>query len=255
MMIQNPPAIPTLIIFQFISLLRGIPLVIDWHNFGFSIMKVSGLSGGIVRIAEIYERFLGRFAALHITVTKAMKHELEQWPVVGIVAVLYDRPPVYFSVLSDSQKTEFLKKIDFSNQELLKKDAINNETSLFNRDKTAIIISSTSWTEDEDFSILLEALVIYDKQYHSEYPNLCVILTGKGPLKDFYMKKVQELELKHVKIHTAWLEPEDYPTMLGCADIGISLHSSSSGLDLPMKVVDMFGVGLPVLALDFAWYL
>lgn len=114
------------------------------------------------------------------------------------------------------------------------------------------VVSSTSWTPDEDFSVLLDALVAYSASATNQthLPKILAIITGKGPQKEHYLSRIralnQEKRLLNVVVLTAWLSAEDYASLLGSADLGISLHTSSSGVDLPMKVVDMFGTGLPV---------
>ena len=110
----------------------------------------------------------------------------------------------------------------------------------------------------EDFDILLDALRRYDvlaradaRRRRRTLPDLVVIVTGKGPQRDAYEARMASLALRHVAVRTAWLSFEDYPTLLGAADLGVCLHTSSSGLDLPMKVVDMQGAGLPVAAVRY----
>jgi beta-1,4-mannosyltransferase len=149
-------------------------------------------------------------------------------------------------------------------------------------DRPALLVSSTSWTPDEDFEILIDSLGMYEtraeelasQKVAASLPKMLVVVTGKGPLKAKYMADVDRLQRgwKWVRFISLWLEAEDYPIFLGLfclfplfevivqhkspgsADLGVCLHSSSSSLDLPMKIVDMFGCGLPVCALDFTWY-
>lgn len=68
------------------------------------------------------------------------------------------------------------------------------------------------------------------------------------------MGKIAARNFKHITIVTPWLTIDDYPLCLAAADLGVCLHYSSSGLDLPMKIVDMFGSGLPVCAVNYKWY-
>lgn len=119
-----------------------------------------------------------------------------------------------------------------------------------------IFVSSTSWTPDEDFDILTDAIIRSDKQisqFKGEKQNIVIIITGKGPLRKAFEDKLKYLRLRNVKVLTVWLEPEAYPKLLACADLGISLHTSSSGLDLPMKLIDMLGSGLPVCSYAYEW--
>ena len=122
--------------------------------------------------------------------------------------------------------------------------------------RPALVVSSTSWTPDEDFGVLLAALDEYAAD--ETRPALVVLVSGKGgALRRDFEDTVREREAsgrwRNVTARTTWLAMRDYPIFLGAADLGVCLHSSSSGLDLPMKVVDLFGCEVPVLARGFQW--
>lgn len=142
---------------------------------------------------------------------------------------------------------------DLKREETLITEVVDGDIQ-YRKDRPAIIISSTSYTADEDFGILLDAAVAYDREASDNAARLLFVITGKGPLKQFYADAIAKLSLKRTRFLQLWMAADDYPKMLGCADLGVSLHTSSSGLDLPMKVVDMFGCGLPVCAVGFPWY-
>ncbi|XP_023124033.2 chitobiosyldiphosphodolichol beta-mannosyltransferase [Amphiprion ocellaris] len=268
-LMQNPPGLPGIAVAWFVCVLRGSRLVIDWHNYGFTIMALSlGPAHPVVRLAKWYEHFFGPLATNSLCVTNAMKDDLQKnWGVRA--TTLYDRPPSIFRETPLKLQHElFTRLVDvypqFQDPGSEEEDVEVERTVFSVRDpadgtvtlrtnRPALLISSTSWTEDEDFSILLKALEDYEVfvKGGASLPSLICVITGKGPQKEHYKKIIDSLRLEHVKICTPWLEAEDYPVLLGSADLGVCLHKSSSGLDLPMKVVDMFGCCLPVCAISF----
>ncbi|KAI9311544.1 glycosyl transferases group 1-domain-containing protein [Dichotomocladium elegans] len=257
---KNPPAIPTLAIAQLVCRLRNARLVIDWHNFGYSVLGTKlGAQSKVVNLAKKYEQFFGRNAYAHLTVTDRMHRELTKWGVSGRVITFKDRPLYHFERLPVDKIHETLDSARFlgcqeSPEKTLLTELDDDNIKQFRKDRIRLIVSSTSWTDDEDFGILLRAVEQYEamsRQASKPYPRLLFVITGKGPLRDMYERKISAMHLERTRIVTAWLDAGDYPLLLGSADLGISLHTSTSGMDLPMKVVDMFGCGLPVCAYNF----
>ncbi|KAG5000459.1 hypothetical protein JHK87_021531 [Glycine soja] len=296
--VQNPPSVPTLVAVKWASWLRNSSFVIDWHNFGYTLLALSlGRNSHFVSLYKWFEKHYGKMADASLCVTKAMLLELAQnW---GINAtVLYDLPPDMFhpSSLEERHKHKLFCRL---NEDLFQplgvRDCVSNGTSLIashrqnetlfttefgsniylKPNRPALVVSSMSWTPDKDFAILLEAAVMYDRRVAAIigeddsvdeevmwkeisdakqclYPRLLFIITGKGPEKEKYEATIKGMKLKRVAFRTMWLSADDYPLLLGSADLGVCLHTSSSGLDLPMKVVDMFGCGLPVRAVSYS---
>ena len=286
--IQNPPCLPALLAARIISAFDGSVIVIDWHNLGYAMFEQRlGSKHLLVRFAFTLEKLACRLAHKHICVSNAMKDWLAEHFTIH-ATVLYDRPAKLFVKDAPSLRERhyllsslgYRDDLLFSNKEagcVLHRDDQNNTADVkdtgtatcqtyYRRGQNCdgggvnvddiilkekgckMIVSATSWTEDEDFSMLLVALqelsllltTYTNLTAQDEVERILVVVTGKGPLKAEFEKKVLDLSsrglLDRVAIRTAWLTSNDYSLLLRCADLGICLHTSTSGLDLPMKV-------------------
>lgn len=259
LILQNPPGIPAMYICAVVCFIRRSKFIIDWHNYGYTILQVNGRNKIISYIAKVYEMLYGKSAHLNFCVSNSMKLHLKEQ--MGIEAInLPDRAiKNVFNRLCIRESHLLFKKYEILKDILTVED--EDRVIGYKKNRPILMISSTSWTPDEDFDLLLKSFIETEKKllgqekmgqlHHEDLRRVLFVITGRGPMKEAFFEKLEQSNLKLFDVKSLWLDSDDYPKLLGSAQLGVCLHYSSSGFDLPMKVVDMFSAGLPVAAVYY----
>src|SRR5437764_9267797 len=245
-LVQNPPAFPTVLVAWMALKRRGVRFVIDWHNVGFTLLWLRlGRGHPLVRLARWFERRDARRVDDNLCVSRGLAAFLESHFGVKRAHVLYDRPASAFVAMERGERERF-------RQAFLSRLGVHSSAVGF-------IVCPTSWTEDEDFDLVIDAVTRLETKIRGwesaasgrRFPDVVILVTGDGARRAEFERRFAGLPARRVQLRARWLEPEDYPRVVGSADLGLCLHRSSSGLDIPMKVADLFGAGVPVCALDY----
>ena len=245
-LVQNPPAFPTFAVTWWSLRRRGVRFFIDWHNLGYTLLRLRlGHWHPAIRLARWLERRDARRVEANICVSRGLAAFLESRFGVTNAHVLYDRPASAFMPIERADRERH-------RQALFARLGVHAETVGF-------VVCPTSWTEDEDFDVIIDAVVRLEHRVRGweaagrdrRFPDLVVLVTGDGERRAEFERRFAGLPARRIQLRARWLEPDDYPRVVGSADLGLCLHRSSSGLDIPMKIADLFGAGVPVLALDY----
>lgn len=244
-LMQNPPSTPTMAVVWIVARLRGARLAIDWQNLSHARAAVTlGEGHRTVRALQRGERRWARRADAHIAASRAMADWLQRE--CGVDAtVFHDSPTACFRRPDLAAASAMWQRL-------------SRELSLPPR-RVALVVCSTSWQPDEDFDLLLEALERTERRLveargpgEAVAPDLLMLMTGRGPLQREFEVRVERRALRRIAVRTMWLEPADYPIVVGMADAGVCLHQSASGRDLPTRLAEFRGCGVPLCVYDYA---
>ena len=245
-LVQNPPAFPTFAVTWWSLRRRGVRFFVDWHNLGYTLLRLRlGHWHPAIRLARWLERRDARRVDANLCVSRGLAAFLESRFGVTNAHVLYDRPASAFVPIERGDRERH-------RQALFGRLGVHGGTVGF-------VVCPTSWTEDEDFDVIIDAVVRLEHRIRGweaasrdrRFPDLVVLVTGDGERRAEFERRFAGLPARRIHLRARWLEPDDYPRVVGSADLGLCLHRSSSGLDIPMKIADLFGAGVPVLALDY----
>jgi len=245
-LVQNPPAFPTFAVTWWSLRRRGVRFFVDWHNLGYTLLRLRlGHWHPAIRLARWLERRDARRVDANLCVSRGLAAFLESRFGVTNAHVLYDRPASAFVPIERGDRERH-------RQALFGRLGVHGGTVGF-------VVCPTSWTEDEDFDVIIDAVIRLEHRIRGweaasrdrRFPDLVVLVTGDGERRAEFERRFAGLPARRIHLRARWLEPDDYPRVVGSADLGLCLHRSSSGLDIPMKIADLFGAGVPVLALDY----
>ena len=242
-LVQNPPALPAAGLAVLAAHVRRARLIVDWHNLSAAMLALRiGPDQFLVRAVERFERWLAGRAAANLCISEALRGRVQPSAKGGKCLVLHDRPWRNPIPIAEAERAAILSRI-------LK---VLRVPPAFPAEPTPVVIASpTSWSQDEDMTMLLDALAALD-QGAASLPPLVLIATGLGPGRVPFEARARGIATPALRIATGWLPDDLYRDLLRAAHLGISMHRSASGLDLPMKIVDMIEADLPVLAYDYA---
>ncbi len=115
-----------------------------------------------------------------------------------------------------------------------------------------LLLSNSSYSIDDDFEMLLKACEKFEAQ--NLRTKLILIMSGSGVLKPYWSNKFMKTFEKSdkIKVYFKWFKQGDYPLICGSVDYGVCLHNSTSKVDLPIKILDIFACSVPVLAYKYS---
>src|SRR5215212_3682991 len=107
-LVQNPPAFPTLAVSWFSLRHRGVRFVVDWHNLGYTLLQLRvGRWHPAVRLARWFERRDARRVDGNLAVSRGLATFLENKFGVKQAKVLYDRPASAFTPINRGDRERF----------------------------------------------------------------------------------------------------------------------------------------------------
>ncbi|MBI4485448.1 MAG: glycosyltransferase, partial [Acidobacteria bacterium] len=193
-LVQNPPAFPTIVVTWFSLRHRGVRFVVDWHNLGYTLLQLRlGQRHPAVRLARWFERRDARRVDANLCVSRGLAAFLESRFGVKKALVLYDRPASAFVPIDRAERERF-------RQALFARLGLHASTVGF-------IVCPTSWTEDEDFDVVINAVMHLEERIRGweagnttrRFPELVILVTGDGERRAEFERRFAGLPARRIQ--------------------------------------------------------